>query len=331
MPSVFSNWPDGSAAGGGGSAIETQDDGSQIVADTDTLNFTGAGVVVTNPSGNVTEINIPGGGAVGGSSTVELLSTLDFTASPVSQFDVTDVDQYDEIVLIASGVDMSADQAWLCRVSTDGGTSFDSTAANYHTRAELGSTVGLSSATGFEVLSGSHTGARHLVAHFYNPGTAAPTSFNANPAGGSGNLYFFMGQYGSTAQHDALRFLSASGANFNSGTAYILGIRHTSSVSMPTEETGTTYSLTNADLTGEVVRRFSNASAITLTVTASLTNKQPITVIQTGAGTLTFAEDTGVTIQSLSGNLSLSGQYASATLIPDADTADLYYLIGALA
>jgi hypothetical protein len=42
----------------GAASIETQDEGVQIVAATDTLNFTGTPVTVTNPAANVTEINI---------------------------------------------------------------------------------------------------------------------------------------------------------------------------------------------------------------------------------------------------------------------------------
>lgn len=44
--------------GGGGSAIDTQKDGVTVVTSTDTLNFVGSGVSVSNPSGDVTEINI---------------------------------------------------------------------------------------------------------------------------------------------------------------------------------------------------------------------------------------------------------------------------------
>lgn len=98
-----------------------------------------------------------------------------------------------------------------------------------------------------------------------------------------------------------------------------------------TEVVSTAYSTQEADFAGDVVRRMNNASAITVTVEPSMTNQQPCTFIQTGAGTVTFAQGTGVTIQSLSGNLDIAGQYGSATLIPDVDTANLYYLVGALA
>lgn len=108
----------------------------------------------------------------------------------------------------------------------------------------------------------------------------------------------------------------------------------TASVSAPsmtqTELTGTTHTVDNTDLAGSVVRRLNNAAAITVTVAPSLTGTEPCTFIQTGAGQVTFAEGTGVTIHSADGNLSIAAQYGSASLIPDADTADTFYLVGHL-
>lgn len=96
----------------------------------------------------------------------------------------------------------------------------------------------------------------------------------------------------------------------------------------PTIETGATYSTTNSDFAGNIIRRISHASGCAVTVTAGHTNKQPLSFIQTGAGQLTFVEDTGVTIESADGDLKTRVQYSSAQLIPDLDTSDLYYLIG---
>ena len=91
----------------------------------------------------------------------------------------------------------------------------------------------------------------------------------------------------------------------------------------------TSYSLVEADLVGNVVKKFTNGSPVTVTVTASLTNTQPVTVVQGGAGQVEFVADTGVTINSASGNLKLTGQWSSAVLIPDG--SDNYILIGDLA
>lgn len=97
-----------------------------------------------------------------------------------------------------------------------------------------------------------------------------------------------------------------------------------------TELTGTTHTVNNTDLAGNVVRRLNNAAAITVTVAPSLTGTEPSTWIQTGVGQVTFAAGAGVTILSADGNLSIAAQYGSASLIPDADTADTYYLVGHL-
>jgi len=91
------------------------------------------------------------------------------------------------------------------------------------------------------------------------------------------------------------------------------------------------YSVTDADLNGTGLLRANFSSGDTITVPSGLTRKQPLTVIQTGAGQVSFAAGAGVTIHSLDGKLNTVGQYASATLIPDAETADTYYLIGGLA
>lgn len=51
------------SGGGGGTTITTQDEGVTLSTTVDTLNFTGAGVTASG-AGNVTTINIPGGGGV---------------------------------------------------------------------------------------------------------------------------------------------------------------------------------------------------------------------------------------------------------------------------
>ena len=98
-----------------------------------------------------------------------------------------------------------------------------------------------------------------------------------------------------------------------------------------TEITATSYSTVNADFAGSVVRRMNNASAITVTVEPGMVGDQPCTFIQTGAGTVSFAAGSGVVINSLDSNLDIAGQYGSATLIPDVDNSNTYFLVGALA
>ncbi|AID16849.1 hypothetical protein vBDshPR2C_34 [Dinoroseobacter phage vBDshPR2C] len=97
-----------------------------------------------------------------------------------------------------------------------------------------------------------------------------------------------------------------------------------------TEITATAYSTVSADFAGNVVRRMNNAAAQTITVEPSMTGGQPVTFIATGAGAVSFVAGVGVTILSAGGNLTIADQYGSATLIPDANTAETYYLIGNL-
>lgn len=96
-----------------------------------------------------------------------------------------------------------------------------------------------------------------------------------------------------------------------------------------TEITATSYTAVSADFAGNIVRLMNNASAQTITVNSGLTAPEPLTVVQIGAGTVSFAAGASVTIYSLDSNLDIAGQYGSATLIPiDTDT---YVLVGALA
>lgn len=103
-----------------------------------------------------------------------------------------------------------------------------------------------------------------------------------------------------------------------------------STTMVQTELTGTTHTVDNTDLAGHIVRRMNNAAAITITVAPDLTGTEPATFIQTGAGVVTFAPGAGVTLHSAGGNLSIANQYGSATLIPDATTANVYYIVGNL-
>jgi hypothetical protein len=78
-------------------------------------------------------------------------------------------------------------------------------------------------------------------------------------------------------------------------------------------QTGTTYTLVAGDV-GEYVT-LNNASAITLTVPASVFSAgDTVNLIQLGAGQVTVV-GSGVTINSEGGKTKLKGQYAVATLL----------------
>lgn len=95
-------------------------------------------------------------------------------------------------------------------------------------------------------------------------------------------------------------------------------------------QAGTTYTFALTDA-GKICE-FSNSSAVTVTVPPNSTVALPvgsqIEVTQTGAGKVTLAQGSGVTITSLAGYKSIAGQYASATLYKRA--TDTWQLSGNL-
>lgn len=96
-------------------------------------------------------------------------------------------------------------------------------------------------------------------------------------------------------------------------------------------QTGTTYTLALTDA-GKMVS-LSNASAITMTVPPNSSVAFPVNtridLVQYGAGQVTVAQGSGVTIRSSGGKLKLTGQYSGATLWKKA--TDEWILIGDIA
>ena len=87
-------------------------------------------------------------------------------------------------------------------------------------------------------------------------------------------------------------------------------------IAPPNPQTGTTYTLGLADAISGVT--LANAGAITLTVppnsSVPFAVGTRILLAQTGAGAVTIAPDSGVTINSLAGADEIVGQYGAATL-----------------
>lgn len=96
-------------------------------------------------------------------------------------------------------------------------------------------------------------------------------------------------------------------------------------------QTGTTYTFVIGD-GSNVFCTFSNAGAITVTVPPNSSVAFPVNTkidcAQVGAGQVTFAQGSGVTINSKSSNKKLVGQYSGATLIKTA--TDTWLLVGDL-
>jgi len=92
------------------------------------------------------------------------------------------------------------------------------------------------------------------------------------------------------------------------------------------EQTGTTYTIAAADAQTTVF--VNNASGTTVTIDDEIAVGERIDFVQKGAGAITFAAGSGVTLNSKDSLLSTAGQYAAATVIKEA--TNVYYLIGNL-
>lgn len=93
------------------------------------------------------------------------------------------------------------------------------------------------------------------------------------------------------------------------------------------QQTGTTYTIAAADAQTTVF--VNNASGTTVTIDDEIAVGERIDFVQKGAGAITFAAGSGVTLSSKDSLLSTAGQYAAATVIKEA--TNTYYLIGNLA
>lgn len=152
-----------------------------------------------------------------------------------------------------------------------------------------------------------------------------------------GDIHIASGIWGGGSVNDIMIYDNAGWVNITPGEGWEVHNRETSQkmVFDGTDwirgmefvlETGLTYALADADLSGRRTIKISNAGAVVFTVTASLISTGPVTIINTGGGTIQFVEDVGVTVNAT--NMYLSTQYAWATLVPEG--ADIFYLGGAL-
>lgn len=113
----------------------------------------------------------------------------------------------------------------------------------------------------------------------------------------------------------------------NSGATAIEQTDVFGKLSIETDAT-TAWSVTDADLIGGKLIKANNAAGITVTVPDTLTGTDVLTVVQHGAGTVTFAAGGAATILSKGGLLSTNGQYSIVSLIPLG--SNQYYLVGDL-
>lgn len=91
-------------------------------------------------------------------------------------------------------------------------------------------------------------------------------------------------------------------------------------------ETGTTYTLTEAD-SGKI-KEFSNASTITITLPSTMPKGFACTVVQAGAGVLDFVAESGGTLSNRQSHNSSAGQYAVCLLYVSANTSGATWVLG---
>lgn len=106
------------------------------------------------------------------------------------------------------------------------------------------------------------------------------------------------------------------------GTSWV---SETGKIEIITDATGARV-LSDTDLSGRAIIEMDLGTAQTLTINSGLVGSQPVTVINSGGGELTFVGGGGVTLRSV--GTVLATQHTSVTIIPKG--GNTFYLIGAL-
>ena len=165
---------------------------------------------------------------------------------------------------------------------------------------------------------------------FYTDGTDTRAVASGSGSGGEGGSAVSVSHNGVEVLAEILGLNFIGGAiyeNSDGGIDVALGSATGGTVQ---SEVAASRDIENTDLLGNRVIKANSASAIAFTVVAGLTGNEPLTVIRTGAGAVSFAPESGVDIRSAGGDLVLASQYSAATLIPDLANADTYFLVGDL-
>lgn len=127
------------ASNGSSGGVAVEDDNVQILAAATRLNFTGAGVTVTDLGGGEAGIAIPGGGG-GGSGPWTLINSTTIT-TPVANVDVVIPSGYTDLLIYIRGVSASALGFRIVSLSVDGGTTFFNTSGDYEIIEPAGTTI----------------------------------------------------------------------------------------------------------------------------------------------------------------------------------------------
>jgi hypothetical protein len=205
----------------------------------------------------------------------------------------------------------------------DGATAWSSLAYAY--------AAGAAGATGPTGPTGS-TGPTGLTGATGPTGASGPAGATG-PTGVTGDVGA-TGATGPTGATGAVGATGPTGATGPSGATGPTGPTGAGGVDAINAQTGTTYTLVLADKDSLVTA--SNASAITVTIPPAASVAYAVgdlvNVIQKGAGQVTFAQGSGVTIRSTGATATapkLRAQYSSATCIYEG--SDIWYVVGDIA
>ena len=170
------------------------------------------------------------------------------------------------------------------------------------------------------------------LAYAYAAGSTGPTG----PSGATGptGVTGATGNTGPTGVTGPTGPSGATGPTGSTGPTGVTGPLGGGGVQAINAQTGTTYTLVLADKDDLVTA--SNAAAITVTIppnsSVAYAVGDLVNVIQKGAGQVTFAQGSGVTIRSTGATATapkLRAQYSSATCIYEG--SDVWYVVGDIA
>lgn len=196
-------------AGGGGDGsggVDVENDGSPVGSAT-VLNFVGA--TVTDAGGGQIDVEFDLASlAAEGWETIHASSP-----SGAPSVDVADLGDYDELLIIARNLTATNSGVRRVQVSTDNGSSFDSTAANYQIVSAAG-TEGNAATPAVAYHSTNTTAARTIIAHVKNTKGAVKCVTSV-----AGEIEYV----GSADPINAVRVDSHNGGTISGGPVYVLG------------------------------------------------------------------------------------------------------------
>jgi hypothetical protein len=220
---VTANWTPVSATGTGSSQNITLPEAVTIndvlvaieglIQDPEDYSITGTTLTMTAPSGASIKVRKLNSGAVSGTTKWTLVTTT--SPSAVSTVDVNGLASYNEVLIVARNLTATVSGVRRIQVSTDNGTSFDNTGANYLSVSSLGA-ESTAATPGIGFHGTNSTAARTLICHIKNlKGAVKAATTNAT-------LDTINGLYvGSSSDITAIRVDNHTGGTISGGPIYI--------------------------------------------------------------------------------------------------------------